>query len=190
MSDYFQMLSLIVTVLGIVLSVFSMVFIFLGKRIQGTSGKQQLSFKGLEMRTDSVILLICISVFAAIVPLYFQYSLHLKSDPAEVERLRADLTKAEEGETRFTVNGYVTDGVSRQPLAGARIRVVRITVIPPKDVTTIGPTDDQGSFGQALAFEGPSDQLKLVAEKDGYSSQEIVISRNWVTFPPVLSKKR
>jgi hypothetical protein len=190
MADNFQTLSLIVTVLGIVLSVFSMIFIFLGKRIQGASGKQQLSYKGLELRTDAVILLICISVSAAIIPLYFQYSLHLKNDPAEIARLKGQLKEAEEGQTRFTVNGYVTDGVSRQPLEGARIRVVRITVIPPKDVTTIGPTDNQGSYGQALAFEGPGDQLRLVAEKDGYSSQEIVISRNWVTFPPVLSKKK
>lgn len=189
MGNDFQTLSLIVTVLGIILSIFSMLLIFLGKRIQGTSGKQQISYKGIEVRTDAVILLICISVSAAIIPLYFQYKLNLKNYPEKISQLEQQLIEINKGQKKFTVQGYIFDGESKQPLEGAHIRVLRITDIPPEQIGTIGPTDDQGSYNQCLEFAGPSDRLRLVAEKTGYSSQEIVISKDNVTFPPLLIKK-
>lgn len=188
--DAFQLLSLIVTALGIVLCIFSMIFIFLGKKIQGAPGQQQISFKGLEMKTNAVIILVIVSVVIASLPLYFQYDLHLRQYPIEIENLKKQLDDTKKASSDFNVQGIFTDGTSRQPLTGARIRVVRKSEYPPVYIATLGPTDDQGTLTQTLKLEGTRDQLSLTAEKENYYTQEILISAGGVIFPANLIKKK
>lgn len=197
MGDAFQSLSTIVTTLGIILSLLSMMIIFLGKKIQGTSGKQQVTYKGFEIRTDAVILLIIVSVFAASSPLYLQFKYRLQIDPAEIANLKnqlastkEELNKLKEAKTDINVYGIFHDGASGQPLGGARIRVLRTSVIPSAQVAILGPTNDQGSLTQTLQLQGPNDRLSLIAEKEGYNNQDISISAGYITFPANLIKKK
>ncbi len=201
MIDFFQILSIIITILGIALCVFSMFFIFLGKRIQGASGKQQIKYKELEIRSDAVIILLCISVIAAVLPLYLQYRLNIQGYQQTIEKnnelrqtidkMQSQLQSAQAGPMRIYMTGQVWDGSERErkPLGGVIIRVMRNDPEPAREITRIGPTNDTGFFAKEIPFEGPDDRLTLLAEKSGYSTQEIIIGKDMIIFPPVLSKK-
>lgn len=68
-----------VTALGIVLSLFSMLFIFLGKSIAGTgTGRQIIKLFGVEIQTNSVMTLLIVSLFTAGFPLGLEFYLILK----------------------------------------------------------------------------------------------------------------
>lgn len=68
----------IVTALGVLLSLFSILFIFLGKPIAGTDGSSQtVKFGGVQARTNSLMTLLIVSVVAAVLPLCLEFYLIL-----------------------------------------------------------------------------------------------------------------
>lgn len=67
-----------VTALGVLLSLFSILFIFLGKSAAGTgNGSQTLKFGGIEARTNAVMTLLIVSVVTALLPLCLEFYLIL-----------------------------------------------------------------------------------------------------------------
>lgn len=67
-----------VTALGVLLSLFSILFILLGKSVVGTErSSQTLKLGGIEARTNSVMALLIVSVVTAVLPLCLEFYLIL-----------------------------------------------------------------------------------------------------------------
>ena len=73
-----DILYFIVTGVGVLVTLFSLFFIGLGKKITGTDGQEIRLLKGVEIRTNSVIMLLIVSVGTTVFPLYLYNSGEIK----------------------------------------------------------------------------------------------------------------
>lgn len=209
----FPILSYVVSALGILLCGIAMLFIFRGIRVSNAGKPQVLKWKGLEVRTDAVTALLIVSLFPAVLPLFLEYKLQVQGMPAVRDenkelheenmalRKRYMDLKAQADQLQFQakstatvapaniyVNGSVSDTTGR-PLVGAVVRIIR-TYPPPEQPIKESTVDGGGSFAEQLQVTGSHDMFKLVAEKKGYSSQVLVLGREYATVPAVLRKEK
>lgn len=174
--DLREILSYVVTVVGILLCLFSIIFIFAGKRIPGDKGGPQIiKYKGLELRTSSIITILLVSVAVTVLPLFLlSYLEYKKPESPSVYDL--------------FLTGRIDDESGR-PLEGA---TATITEIQP-DGKTNQPqkkmVEADGNFDFAVRV-GADNKVKLETFKEGYRKQTVILQWKAVTFPSVLVKKK
>jgi hypothetical protein len=166
-----SILSYCITALGTLLCLFSMVFIFLGKKIAGGSGTPQVvNFKGLEVRTDAVVMLFIVSVLVVALPLLL---LHYRPLPTPIVA-----TPPVPAKFYITGNVHQPDG---SPLEGAQVQVLKNGSI--QNVNE--QPDGLGNFSTEIELR-EGEQLKIITTKDGYINQTLFLSRESLTYPTVL----
>ena len=156
----------IATLFGFFLSALSFLVVFRGKRIPGDTGStQELEFKGLKMKTNSVVMLLAVSAIVTVLPLSLQAwleSLHTQTPPPPVPGQPL----------KIYITGQVLDADG--PIEGAKVTVVNMKHVKPGDPLTPLEeriTDGSGSFDfPALSFE-EGDRYKVVAAKENHVEQ-------------------
>src|SRR5712692_8644122 len=76
-------LSYAITFLGFVLCIFSMAFMMRGRPMAGDKGSQVIKYKGLELRTNALLMLLIVSAVVAVLPLGFNYYLSPPPEAAQ-----------------------------------------------------------------------------------------------------------
>ena len=187
-----QYLVYLVTVLGVVLCMFSFAVIFRGQRVPGDEGNpQELEFKGLKVRTNVVVSLLLVSVVVAVLPLVLQawpriVEARSRSCPDQVA------TPAKPQDLALFLTGQVLD--NQGPVEGASVTVVNLKDSKPGDqqqpVAKV-VTDGSGSFDFAPLPLSDRDRYKVVAAKDGYIEQYVYMGpAGAVTVRTVLVAKK
>jgi hypothetical protein len=178
-----EILSYLVTVLGIALCAFSAAFMLRGKAIPGSDNTPQvIKYKDFEVRTNSIIMLMIVSVAVSVMPLGLQayVDLHRKPPP-----LVATASAMPEKTTIF-VDGHVANE-SGEDMEQALVTATNTeTQSQLKEVHT----DQSGAFDLPLKdVNRARDRIKLVVQKEGYKPQTFILRAESVTIPAVLVKR-
>lgn len=177
-------LSYIITFLGLSLCGFSTVFIYLGRKISGDSGEPQiLKYKGVEVRTNSIITLLLVSVLVAVLPLGLFHFKPLPGGKIEVSPKKAALN--------LWVMGRVEDE------SGAPVREATVTlshVEPRSGALGLDGKSQVKTIKADGAFDFPAvpideeQGIRLTTEKEGYRSQTLILGISSVNYPLVLAR--
>ena len=177
-------ISYIVTFLGLSLCVFSTVFIYLGRRISGDSGEPQiLKYKGVEVRTNSIVTLLLVSVVVAVLPLAL---FHFKPLPAEYPP---------EGPSKKGLNLWIMGRVEDE--LGAAVREAKVTLshVEPKSGTSglddkpvVRTIKADGAFDFPAVPIDDEQGIRLTTEKEGYKSQTLILGVSQVNYSLVLAR--
>lgn len=160
-----------VTGLGFVLSALSFAVIFMGTRVAGDrKSDQELEFKGFKVRTNSVVMLLVVSVVVAVLPLLMQgwlaSRLPVKTDAKEAH----DASPATP--PRIYITGQVLD--ANGPVEGATVSVTNMRALGSNETRpAIEPrvTSSSGTFDfNDLAFTA-GDRYKVVVAKPNHVEQ-------------------
>jgi hypothetical protein len=174
-----EILSYIVTVVGILLCVFFVIFIFAGKRLAGDKGGPQIiKYKGLELQTNSIITMLLVSVAVTVLPLILLSYLESKKPAATISPEAYEI---------FLV-GRIEDESGR-PLEGAKAAVTEIKPDGKMQRLKEETVETDGNFNFQVRV-GAGDKLKLETHKEGYRKQTIILQLKGVNFPSVLVKKK
>ncbi len=177
--DIKMVLSYVVTILGIVLCVFSMALIVAGKRLPGDKGKAQvIKFKQLEIRTNAVITLLIVSVVVAVAPLAMLFYTSKEGEGFDKQG-------------KFFIVGRVEDESGRS-LEGATAKVVQVDrngKAVPIEEKTIG-TDGAFDFKVSLDTMMGDNNIRLETDKPGYRKQTIIMQLKQLNVPAVLIKSK
>ena len=168
-----EILSYIVTGVGVLMCGFFLAFIFLGKRLAGERGARQIiKYKGLELRTSSLVTVLMVAVAVTLAPLGGLF--WLESHKAEALQV-------------FVV-GRIEDE-SGKGLKGATATLSEINVSAgDSKVLNSVPVESDGSFGLTGRLE-PGKRLKLETAKPGYRKQTVILGLGDVNFASVLVKE-
>jgi hypothetical protein len=168
-----EILSFAITSLGFLLCGFSALFMWRGQPIPGDRGAPQvIKYRGLEVRTSAIVMLLGVSVIVAVLPLVLLYYGPEPDRSAKVEARR-----------KLFIVGRVEDESGRG-LVGARV-----TLTKPDGTKEETPIEADGAFDFELTMGQPDARLKLRTEKQGYRPQHLILGLNWVNFPSVLVKE-
>jgi len=179
--DLDMTLSYGVTLLGFLLCVFSMAFIVFGKKSVGERGSPQvIKFKGLEVQTNSVLMLFIVSVVVAALPLVLQ---HFRPVPP------APTVSAPPPEKRpLYITGYV-EKADGSPLEGAKIVLFSLAADGTSQKISEQMAESDGSFAMSHTL-AQGDRLRMVTAKAGYVNQTLILGIDSLTFPAVLVQKK
>jgi len=166
-------LSYAITFLGFVLSIFSMVFMLRGRPMAGDRGSQVIKYKGLELRTNALLMLLIVSVVVAVLPLGLNY--YLSPSAEQMQKAAAAVPSS------LFIVGRIDDQEGK-PIEGARVTLLDIDGHE-LDHSNVG---GDGSFAFERHLKGPGYRIKLRTEKDGYRPQNLILGVNDVNFPSVL----
>lgn len=174
-----EFLSYVVTIVGILLCLFSMIFIFVGKRIPGDKGEPQIiKYKDLELRTSSIITILLVSVAVTALPLcllfYLEYKRTIQPKPPT--------------DYQLFLAGRIDDETGR-PLEGATAEITEIYPNGKTGKSEKKNVDTDGTFEFAVSMEA-NNKLKLETHKEGYRKQKVILQLTGVNFPSVLIKKK
>jgi hypothetical protein len=171
-----SILSYSVTALGALMLAFFLAFIFLGKRIAGERGmRQTIKYKGLELRTSSLVTVLLVAAAITLTPLSGLFWLHGR---------QADVQQVYE----LFVVGRIEDE-SGKGLKGAKAKLSEIVVgSGDSKVVSEVPVESDGSFNMTARLEHGR-RLKLETTKSGYRQQTVIIGTGEVNFPSVLVKE-
>lgn len=171
--DVQGVLSYAVTLLGWLLCVFSAAFMLRGKPMPGDRGSPQvIKYKGLEVRTSAIILLLAVSVVVAVLPLFLLARYPRPVTPPPLLAPRPPV--------KLWISGRVEDESGRG-LSGATV-----TLGDNKEVKAV---DGDGSFNFTVTL-AEGERLKLRTEKQGYRPQNLVLGLDFVIFPATLVQSR
>jgi hypothetical protein len=175
-----MILSYGVTLLGFFLVVFSMVFVVLGKKSVGEEGSPQvIKFKEFEVKTNSVLMLLIVSVVVAALPLVLLHYRPVQSCPP------VSAAAPQPEKRQLYITGYVhkPDG---NPFEGAEVVLSKVTPDghPEQVSTQIAGSDGFFEMPQQLLSQG--DRLKLVTTKAGYVNQTVILGVDSLNYPAVL----
>lgn len=166
-------LSYAITTLGFLLCGFSAVFMLRGKPIAGDQGAPQvIKYKGLEVRTNAIIMLMLVSVVVAVLPLGLLYYYAPKEPPEKAKK-----------DVKLFITGRIEDE------SGKGLRGATVTLTDPGGEAQVKSVDADGSFDFSLTVKDEEDRIKLRTEKPGYRPQHLIMGFNWVNFPSVLVKE-
>lgn len=167
----------LVTLFGFFLSALSFMVVFRGKRIPGDTGAtQELEFKGLKMKTNSVVMLLAVSAIVTVLPL---------SLLAWLESLRTQIPAATTPNSatpepvqplKIYITGQVLD--ANGPIEGAKVTVVNLKHVKPGDPLTPLEeriTDSSGSFDFSQLTLGTGDRLKVAVDQKDYVEQQFYL---------------
>jgi hypothetical protein len=178
-----EILSYIVTVLGIALCAFSAAFMLRGKAIPGSgSSPQVIKYKDFEVRTNAIIMLMIVSVAVSVMPLGLQayVDLHRKLPPVVAA------APAIPEKTTIFVDGHVAD----ESGADMEQAIVTATNTDTQSQLKEVQTDQSGAFDLPLKdVSRTRDRIKLVVRKEGYKPQTFILRAESVTIPAVLVKR-
>lgn len=169
-----------VTILGVLLSVFSFVVILRGRALPGEGGAaHEVEFRGLKLRTSAMVMLLAVSVIVAVLPLVLQYLLSTRAvavaaPPAQPKACPP--VPPAVPECKIWLTGQVTDE-GRNPIAGAQVTVLDITDTKPgapPDVVNRTQTDVSGTYDIPAFTIGTIQRYKVVAEKNGYVAPKAI----------------
>jgi len=171
-----MILSYIITFLGVFLCAFSSVFIYLGRPIAGDSDKPQiLRYKGLEVRTNSIIALLLVSAVVAVLPLSLLY-LKPPTHAVTIQEPTKPIS------LKLYIIGRVDDESSRA-LSGAKVTLFNVD-----GKSEIKPVENDGSFDFPAVTLNEGQTIKLKTEKDGYRPQHLILGVSSVNYPLVLAR--
>jgi hypothetical protein len=174
------MLSYGVTLLGFLLCLFSMLLIVIGEKSVGEPGSPQtIKFKDLEVKTNSVLMLLIVSVVVAALPLVLLHYRPVPPVPATTLPEKRQLY----------ITGYVhrPDGT---PLEGARVVLLRLTPDGHQEQLNEQLAESDGFFEIPPQSLGQGDRLKLITSKTRYVNQTLILGVDSLTYPAVLVQKR
>jgi hypothetical protein len=178
--DLWTMLSFIVTGLGVLLVIFTLLAISMGKKlVKGKDDPQEIEFKGLKLRTNSMIMLLLVSVIVAVSPLLLMA--YIQTHPGNTTDTKSTSTTMD---TIFVV-GQVNDGAGKA-LGGATIKAINTDK---NEIIGEKTTEDDGTFEMKLQFNRNKDRIKLITEKGGYRKYTIVLGTEQVSYPSVLIRQ-
>jgi hypothetical protein len=172
-------LSIGVFALGAVLCAFFMVFLLRGKPIAGSKGDRQIvKYKALELQTNSIMLLLIVSVLVAVSPLALHGWLRLK-EPLSKKPLDGEATIYLQGELRDSVDPATK--LAETPLTATNIGTRE---------TVSTQSDQEGHFDfDGIRITSQANRIRLVIDRDGYSRLEKMIVANEQVIPLTLTKK-
>lgn len=179
------LISTIITVAGLIFTVFSLLIVFLGKKVgEKEKGPQKIKIgKYVEVNTNSVIMLVLIMVFLSIAPLGFTYwkpELSNYIEKSEVEKKFMPLK-----DLSLQIYGAVVLD------DGSWAKNVKIEVIRDykhKADTLVERTGEQGEFFIELNQAKPEERYSIIWSLKGYSSKKLSFGFNNYPFPLKLSK--
>ncbi len=168
-----EILSYIVTAVGILMCGFFLAFIFLGKRIAGERGvRQTIKYKGLELRTSSLVTVLILAVGVTLAPLGGLFWL----ESHRADSLQVFVVGRIEDETGKGLKG-----------ATATLSEINVSAGDSKVLDSI-PVESDGSFGLTGRLE-TGKRLKLETAKPGYRKQTVILGLGDVNFASVLVKE-
>jgi len=175
--DLLFVLSLCVFGLGAALCLFFMIFLLRGRPIPGDRGGRQIVKYGeLELQTNSIMLLLIISVVMAGLPLGLQSWLKMKQLPLSSDD-KAIIFLSGELRDSSDANAKLTD----TPLTA-------INMITKAQTTT--RSDQEGHFDfEPIQITPSANRIRLIIQREGYSPREMVVVANEHRIPVTLSKK-
>lgn len=178
-----EILSYLVTVLGIALCAFSAGFMLRGKPIPGGgSSPQVIKYKNLEVRTNAIIMLMIVSVAVSVLPLGLQAYVDLHRKPPPV----LSTVPAMPEKTTIFVDGHVADE-SGEDMEQA---IVTATNTETQSQLKEVRTDQSGAFDLPLKdVNRARDRIRLVVQKEGYKPQTFILRAESVTIPAVLVRR-
>jgi hypothetical protein len=172
-------LSIGVFALGAALCAFFMVFLLRGKPIAGDKGDRQIvKYKALELQTNSIMLLLIVSVIVAVSPLALHGWLRLKQPLSQ---------KQGDGEATIYLQGELRDSSdSAAKLAGTPLTATNTGT--KETLSTL--SDQEGHFDfDGIRITSAANRIRLVIDRDGYSHFEKMSVANEQVIPLTLSKK-
>jgi hypothetical protein len=177
--DTLIILSVGVFALGATLCTFFMVFLLRGKPIPGDTGNRQVvKYKDLELRTNSIMLILIVSAIVAVSPLALQVWLKLKTSTS------GNLNPPEEA-TIFLSGELRDSSDSAAKLAETPLKATN--VVTKETLTT--RTDQEGHFDfDPIRITPAANRIRLVVNREGYAPLEKVIVANEQNIPVALSK--
>lgn len=174
-----ETLSIAVTIIGFFLCMFFVIFMLRGSRIPGDKGGHQvIKYKGLELRTNSIITILLISAIVTVLPLSLLFYM---------ERYKSSSIKSTEIIELF-LSGQIADESGRG-LKGATARIIELDLNGTErevKTQTVGP---DGSFLLPVSLTA-NKSIKLETDKPGYRKQTVILYIKGVTFPSVLIKEK
>lgn len=168
-----ESLSLLITIIGLISFLVSLLIVILGKKVgERGGGKQQIKIGNyIDIGTNSVLTLVIITAAFAIAPLALTY-------------WKPDVTS--DDYSKIQISGYVSDE-SRTPAENVKISIVRNFE---NSFDTISKMSDlQGSFMMSIKNAKPSEEYEIICDKDGYHISRVSFGFNVITFPITLKKK-
>lgn len=166
-----ESLSLLITIIGLISFLISLMIIILGKKV-GERGRQQIKISNyIEIGANSVLMLVMITATFAIAPLAFTY-------------WKPEVTADEY--SKILINGYVNDenGI---PADNVKINIVRN--YKERFDTISKMSSSQGSFIMTIDNAKPSEQYEIICSKSGYNISRISFGFNIISFPITLKKE-
>ena len=176
-----MVLSYGVTLLGFLLCLLSMVFMALGTKSVGERGYQVITYKDFKLETNSVLMLLIISVLVAALPLLLLHYRPLPSSPS--------VSAPPPPEKRpLYITGYVhkPDGT---PLEGAQVELFKLGPDGSSQKIIEQLAESDGSFAMSQPL-GEGDRLKVTTTKPGYVNQTLIVGVDSLNYPAVLVQKR
>lgn len=177
-----EILSYLVTALGVALCAFSAGFMLRGKPIPGSgSSPQVIKYNNLGVRTNAIIMLMIVSIAVSVMPLGLQayVDLHRKA-PA------LPAAPAMPEKTTIFVDGHVADEFGEDMEQAIVTATNTETQSQLKEVRT----DQSGAFDLPLKeVNRARDRIRLVVQKEGYKPQTFFLRADSVTIPAVLVKR-
>jgi hypothetical protein len=173
--DPLTLLSIGVFFLGVALCTFFMIFLLRGKPMPGDRGDGQVvKYKDLELRTNSIMLLLIVSAVVAVVPLALAVKLKLEPQPAPPQEAIIFLS----GELRD--DSDPTARLADTPLSATNVLT---------NVIFNTRTDQEGHFDfDPIRITPEANRIKLLIKREGYSQVERVIVANEQNIAIKLSK--
>jgi hypothetical protein len=173
MGAHVEYLAFAITAIGVVLCLFFMVFMFWGSKIPGDNGKPQIiKYKGVELQTNSIVMVLLISTIVTVLPFGLTKYLDYKK-------------------TEQTIDLFVTGRVEDEggkALEGAVAKVTKLKLNGSAKVLFSKSVDSDGSFEFQFPLSG-KDKIKIETEKPNYRKQSVIIQIDGVQFHPVLVRK-
>ncbi len=171
-------LSYAVTALGFLLCLFSFAVIFRGQRLPGDEGSpQEIEFKGVKVKANSVVTLLVVSALLAGFPLGLQGWLASQRASTPPTTTTATLSAAAASSTaaagtlRLFLTGQVLDASGMQ----IEDALVRIFDVRQGRQVLEARTDGFGSFDFPPIDLGQDDRFKVVMSKDGFLEQTVLM---------------
>ena len=168
-----------VFVLGATLCGFFMVFLIRGRPIAGDRGARQvIKFHGLELETNSIMLLLIVSLIAAASPMVLYGWLRLKQQA---------LQETHGGEAKIYLSGELADASD----PSAKLAGISVTATNgDTQETRVATSDQQGSFEfEGIRITDGANHIRLLVEREGYLPFQKVIPANEQNVRVTLSRK-